>query len=160
MINLEIRNIEIETIFLLKYYLYKYSDNIIIPSFKGYEGITIKEDPTINRYNRELFSQKNYCMVLWQEFQKIKEYLLCLEEKQTFIDKLMNYEGEEGNRVKQAINYTYHHRAYINENETYEQTMKGIRETYKQFISDVLDCILLSDEELKEIRYQNREINF
>ena len=99
-------------------------------------------------------------MILWQKFKKIKENLLDLkkEKKQDFIDDLMNYKGEGGNRVKQAINYTYHHRAYINENETYEQAMEGIRETYKQFISDVIDCILLSDEELKEIRYQNREI--
>ncbi len=150
MTNLEIRTIEMETIFVLKCYLEKHSDNIIIPSFEGYEKIAIKEE--LNN-NNDLFSKKNYAIVLWQEFQKIKEYLLCLEEKQAFIDDLMNYKGEEGNRVKQAINYTYHHRAYINENETYEQTMEGIRETYKQFISDVLDCILLSDEELKEIRY-------
>lgn len=158
MTNLETRAIEIETIFVLKSYLEESLGTIIIPSFKSYEKIAIKEKPTINRYNRKLFSKKNYAMVLWQEFQKIKEYLLCLEEKQAFINKLMNYEGEEGNRVKQAINYTYHHRAYMNENETYEQAMEGIRETYKQFISDVLDCVLLSDEELKEIRYENREI--
>ncbi len=155
MTNLETRTIEMETIFVLKRFLEKYSDEIIILSFKSYEKIAIKGD--LNN-NNDLFSKKNYGMVLWQEFREIKEYSLCLEEKQAFIDNLMNYEGKEGNRVKQAINYTYHHRAYINENETYQQTMEGIRKTYKQFISDVLDCILLSDEELKEIRYQNREI--
>lgn len=65
------------------------------------------------------------------------------------IENLMNGVGEDGKRVQNIIRYIYRNRVYINENETYEVTMKKIRNNYREFISDILDCTWLSDKELK-----------
>lgn len=143
--NKEKRPIKNSTIFLLKKYIEKNIENKILPAFEKYKTITTKLSS--NNYN---ILQCNYELIVWNEFLEIKKnQIKSEEEKEKMIENLMNGVGEDGKRVQNIIRYIYRNRVYIDENETYEVTMKKIRDNYREFISDILDCTWLSDEELK-----------
>lgn len=144
MTNKSKRAIQIFDIFLLKEYIK--NGALILPAFLAYKESAVDKingAPTI--------LTNNYYLILWNTFDKIQEYTRYpKEEKETIIENLMNEVGEDGKKVKNIIEYIYRNKAYKIENETYNETRKKIRNSYKKLIADILDCIWLSDEELKE----------
>lgn len=144
MTNKSKRAIQIFDIFLLKEYIK--NGTRILPAFLAYK------ESAVDKIKRESpILTNNYYLILWSTFDKIQENIgYVKEEKEKIIENLMNEVGEDGKRVKNIIEYIYRNKAYKIENETYNETRKKIRNSYKKLIADILDCIWLSDEELKE----------
>lgn len=139
------RAIKIMDIFLLKECIK--NGTLILPAFLAYK------ESAVDKVNIEsCILTSNYYLILWNRIDKMKEYSIhTKQEKEKVIENLMNEEGEDGKRVKNIIEYIYRNKAYKVEKETYNETIKRIRTSYRKFIADVLDCIRLSDEELKKI---------
>lgn len=127
---------------VLQMYLQKYNYTRTLPAFKKYEGIAVTVCPG-NKV--PLYCTNNYYLSLWADFQDMfEEYssrLITMEDQVSLVDEIMTILDEEGWGVPNLLRYIYHYRANVDERKTYEETMREIEQTYRRFVSDVLDCV-------------------
>lgn len=123
--------------------LNSYSHFCKIPVPAEYEIIATKET-SYNRVNsmefcEELLLFRNYSTYLWKEFADIKDIygprISSGENKENIIDEIMN-----SKEVINLLRYIYHNRAFKSDL-PYDKEKQSIHDTYRRFVSMVLDCI-------------------
>lgn len=126
-----------------KKFLNSYSHFDKIPVLAEYEIIATKET-SYNRvssmdFREELLLFRNYSTYLWKEFADIKDIygprISSGENKENIIDEIMN-----SKEVINLLRYIYHNRAFKSDL-PYDKEKQSIHDTYRQFVSMVLDCI-------------------
>lgn len=147
--DISTRLIKVRNLLVLKKYLLMYSDDFVIPAFVGTDYIAL--------YRKEVnsgcivCSNKNMFIYLWNEFKKIQKYNIKNEiEKEEIINQLMRGEGEDGERLNNLISYIcdFQYKRSKDGDIKYDSLKEKIQETYRLFMSDVLDCVYLSDNDL------------
>lgn len=95
-------------------------------------------------YDEELWFYSNYATYLWDDFNNIrKRYgprLAADEDKETIIDEIMPNSRTDNKPTLNLLRFIYHNKVYNNDL-PFEDAWEKIYETYRRFVSMVLDCI-------------------
>lgn len=133
--------------------LYSHSHIKSFPVPVGYEDIAVNETATLSTsskyYNEELCFYGNYVTYLWDNFNNIsKRYgsrLVAGENKEAIIDEIMPNSRTDNKPTLNLLRYIYHNKVYNNDLQ-FEDAWEKIYETYRRFVSMVLDCISIPVE--------------
>ena len=130
--------------------LYSYSFEKIIPIPVGYEDIAIDPKKSLDMftYDGKQWYYSCYITYLWGYFSSIKgQYgsrIAKGEDKEIIINEIMPSSRTDNKPVINLLRYIYHNRAY-NKDLKFEEAWERIYETYRRFVSMVLDCIHLDE---------------
>lgn len=116
----------------------------IIPAPQGYEDIAINKKVFLKENNDNLFFDGNYITCLWDNFINIKKQygprIAAGENKETIINEIMPDSRTDNKPTINLLRYIYHNKAY-NNNLQFEEAWQKIYDTYRRFVSLILDCI-------------------
>lgn len=95
-------------------------------------------------YDEKLYFYGNYATCLWDDFINIRELygprLVAGENKEAIIDEIMPNSRTDDKPTINLLRYIYHNKVYNNDLK-FEEAWQKIYETYRRFVSMVLDCI-------------------
>ena len=128
--------------------LYSYSHMKMIPVPLGYEDIAVNRAAVLRvsskDYDEELKFYGNYATYLWDDFINIRKLygprIVAGENKEAIIDEIMPNSRTDDKSTINLLRYIYHNKVYNNDLQ-FEEAWQKIYETYRRFVSVVLDCI-------------------
>lgn len=131
---------------ILHKYLTIYNPDLL-PAFEEYKEIAI-DNIDIEKFSFESCTYtKNFYIMVWLPFKQMRQsYAECLpSEKEILIEEIISGKDKNQENVPNLLRYIYRHSAnkeYFHQM-SYEEAMKMITDTYRRFVRDVLDILLL-----------------
>lgn len=128
--------------------LYSHSHLKMFPVPLGYDDIAVNRMAALSvsskDYDEKLYFYGNYATCLWDDFINIRELygprLVAGENKEAIIDEIMPNSRTDDKPTINLLRYIYHNKVYNNDLK-FEEAWQKIYETYRRFVSMVLDCI-------------------
>lgn len=128
--------------------LYSNSHLKMFPVPLGYEDIAINRTAALSvsskGYHEELCFYGNYATCLWDDFISISERygprIAAGENKEALIDEILPNSRTDDKPTINLLRYICHNRVY-NSDLQFEEAWRRVYETYRRFVSMVLDCI-------------------
>lgn len=120
-----------------------------LPVPAGYEDIAVNKTVASHNSYDKLYFYMNYTTYLWDNFKNICEQygprLAAEENKEAIIDEIMPSSRTDNKPTLNLLRYIYHNKVYNNDL-PFDEAWQKIYETYRRFVSMVLDCISIPVE--------------